>query len=42
MIITLNIDGIDREFEQEEDGRLTTVAPKTNLRRVRSDESQSD
>lgn len=31
MIITLNINGIDREFEQTEDGRLTTAAPKTNL-----------
>lgn len=33
MIITLNIDGIDREFEQTEDGRLTTVAPKTGWER---------
>lgn len=33
MIITLNIDGIDREFEQAEDGRLKTVAPKTGWER---------
>lgn len=33
MITTLNIDGIDREFEQTEDGRLTTVAPKTGWER---------
>ena len=33
MIIALNIDGIDREFEQTEDGRLTTVSPKTGWER---------
>ena len=33
MITTLNIDGINREFEQTEDGRLTTVAPKTGWER---------